>query len=1128
MISPSHFNAIGRRRLRDWFCRATLLVGVMLATRGFALDPNKDLDQYDCRSWTFQNGMPVTSVRAIAQTKDGYIWLGTLKGLVRFDGVGFTLVGVPPVSELRSTCVQALCPASSGGLWFGLEKSAYGYHAPDGGWRVGSDPQAGWDWDGLCILETTRKTLWVGGERAAYGSPDTLKLPRLFPGETNLIFVTSLLEDSRGRIWIGTTSRGLYCWQDGKITHIPDASLDSSIIRALAEDKQGRIWIGTYMGLFCYDGNSPPQLAAFPSCEINCLMVDHSGDLWVGTTGYGLFRGKKGVFISSLRKADGLTSDTVLALTEDREESVWVGTSDGLNQLTDVKFQTYGTMSGIPLQTALSVSVSPHGALWVATSQGAFHWETNQAVVYGTNIGLTSPYMKRILEASNGDVFVTSGYNEVKILHEGKVVAHHTFPDMPIAMIEDAKGVIVSVEGDLYRVSRERFEPFEFTGGRKPDLYWILNLSAGRDGTIWVASVNGICRIKDGGFKQWTVADGLADYNTRWVWEENDGTVWIGLATGIARLRNNQIQNIRKQDGLFSGNIWSIVPDDQGNLWVDTPIGICRLNKQNVEDFFDHKTAQVQCVAYDGPEAVKPADKNHQEASACRTPDGRIWFPNAKGVVMVDPAHIARNVIPPPVHIQRTRVNGVELPPTNRIIIPPGRSQLEFSYAALSYIAPQKARFRYRLEGFDSDWVDAGDRRMAYYTNLKPGRYRFQVIAANVDGVWNQTGDSISLELQPDFYQTVWFDILCGVLVLAALGGSYVWRVRHLMHKQRSLQKARDLLEAEVANRTRQLATANASLQREETQLKQRTQSLEKEIEERKRMEEENRRIHRELLEKSRQAGMAEIATNVLHNIGNVLNSVNISASLVVDNVKQSRAASLAKVAALMREHEHDLGTFITRDAKGRQLPVYLGQLAEQLLADQTGAIQELDLLVKNIGHIKDVVTMQQSYARVSGVREIINLCDLVEDSLRMNEAGLNRHQVEVVREYAEVPPINVDKHRVLQILVNLIRNAKHACEDSARADKQMIVRVANGEGRIKISVHDNGVGISPENLARIFNHGFTTRKDGHGFGLHSGALAAKEMGGTLIVHSDGPGKGACFTLELPAQAAPTPQVSLR
>jgi PAS domain S-box-containing protein len=283
-----------------------------------------------------------------------------------------------------------------------------------------------------------------------------------------------------------------------------------------------------------------------------------------------------------------------------------------------------------------------------------------------------------------------------------------------------------------------------------------------------------------------------------------------------------------------------------------------------------------------------------------------------------------------------------------------------------------------------------------------------------------------------------------------------------------------------------------------------------------KETEAELEQVHKQLLETSRQAGMTEIATNVLHNVGNVLNSVNVSASLVVESAKKSKAANLAKVAAMLREHEHDLGTYITSDTKGRQLPVYLGQLAEQFLTDQKTTVSELDLLVKNIEHIKEIVAMQQNYAKVSGIKEIINVRELVEDGLRMNEGSLNRHQVQIIREFENVPPMNVEKHKVLQVLVNLIRNAKHACQDSARADRRLTVRVADGAGRIKISVMDNGVGIPAENLNRIFSHGFTTKKNGHGFGLHSGALAAKEMGGSLTVHSDGPGKGANFTLELP------------
>ncbi|MCI0536898.1 MAG: PAS domain-containing protein [Verrucomicrobiales bacterium] len=295
-----------------------------------------------------------------------------------------------------------------------------------------------------------------------------------------------------------------------------------------------------------------------------------------------------------------------------------------------------------------------------------------------------------------------------------------------------------------------------------------------------------------------------------------------------------------------------------------------------------------------------------------------------------------------------------------------------------------------------------------------------------------------------------------------------------------------------------------------------RTAGVASDITERKEAEASMEAMHKQLLETSRQAGMAEVATGVLHNVGNVLNSVNVSATLVADNMKKSKVANLSKAMALLGEHAADLANFLTNDPKGKQLPGYLRQLAEHLLKDQRDAIAELESLRKNIEHIKDIVAMQQSYAKVSGLTEIVQVTDLVEDTLRLNAGALTRHGVEVVRQFDQVPPINVEKHKVLQILVNLVRNAKYACDDSGRPDKRLIVRVTNGQARLKISVIDNGIGITPENLTRIFNHGFTTRKDGHGFGLHSGALAAKEMGGSLNAQSEGPGQGAMFTLELP------------
>lgn len=280
--------------------------------------------------------------------------------------------------------------------------------------------------------------------------------------------------------------------------------------------------------------------------------------------------------------------------------------------------------------------------------------------------------------------------------------------------------------------------------------------------------------------------------------------------------------------------------------------------------------------------------------------------------------------------------------------------------------------------------------------------------------------------------------------------------------------------------------------------------------------EEREDRLQLQLREASRHAGMAEVATSVLHNVGNVLTSVNVSASLVTDNLRRSKAAGLGQVVSLLQEHQPDLGHFIGHDERGRQLPAYLDALAKHLLADQSSALLELDSLRKNIDHIKEIVSMQQSYAKLAGVTETVEVAQLVEESLRINAGGLARHAISLEREFAPVSPITVDKHKVLQIMVNLLRNAKHACQNSTAAARRITVRIAAGDAMVHIAVSDNGVGISPENLTRIFSHGFTTKQEGHGFGLHSGALAAREMGGALRASSQGPGLGATFTLELP------------
>ncbi|MEQ1861969.1 MAG: ATP-binding protein [Chthoniobacteraceae bacterium] len=303
-------------------------------------------------------------------------------------------------------------------------------------------------------------------------------------------------------------------------------------------------------------------------------------------------------------------------------------------------------------------------------------------------------------------------------------------------------------------------------------------------------------------------------------------------------------------------------------------------------------------------------------------------------------------------------------------------------------------------------------------------------------------------------------------------------------------------------------------------QIEKRDVALNHEIVERTRAEGEVQRVHRQLMDASRLAGMAEVATGVLHNVGNVLNSVNVSATLIAERLGCARVEKLVRAVQLLREQNGTLARFLAEDPKGRVLPAYLVEATEQLASDRASALAEIDLLVRNIEHIKDIVAMQQNYARVSGMIETLDARGLIEDAIRMNLGAFERHRVTLERDYAEVAQISADKHKVLQILVNLIRNAKYAIDEGGTGERKITTRLRMcDENIVAIEVIDTGIGIPAENLTRIFAHGFTTREEGHGFGLHSAALAAQQMGGSLRVASEGPGHGATFTLELPVVA---------
>ncbi|MES2568552.1 MAG: two-component regulator propeller domain-containing protein, partial [Verrucomicrobiota bacterium] len=932
----------------------------------------------------------------------------------------------------------------------------------------------------------------------------------------------SLCEDPSGEIWMGSGQKGLFRWRSGGVEQFGDEFLRKQNLFAVAADSKGFIWMGSADGLRCYNAEGRPEEIVPLKAVVRELLVDRHGALWIGTDGQGLIRYENGTY-STLRKIDGLGSDFVNALFEDAEGSLWVGTMDGLSQLTDVKFPIHSTSDGITNGSIRSVSASQKGGLWLATNLGATYFDGKTAKNYGSELGFSNQYIKRLFEARNGDLYLIDGDKNINVLSGDRLSQVYPSPEWPGALAEDSKSIVAAVGSELVRLQNNRFEPYGYSDGAKPVYYWINNLLVSRDDAIWVASNNGIFCLQQGVKKQWSTEQGLSGKRVQSLLEDEEGAIWAGLATGMARIKAGKLDNIGVENGLYDSRIHSIVPDAKGWFWIDSSRGIFRVQRRELNDFVEGRRPAIRCEPFTGLNAIKFTDRTDQEPSGCGTLDGRIWFPGPQGVIAVDPLQFPVNRIAPPVQISGIRANGSDLGRIDRAVVEPGEGELEFHFTALSVIAPQKLRFRYRLEGYDKDWVETDERRMAFYTNLKPGNYSFHVLAANADGVWNETGDRLGVQLLPHFYETTWFFVACGGAALGLLRGAYAWRVRLLKQKQFALQKNRDLLQSEVLHRTAELAEVNNSLQCEieehkytEAELIQRTRSLENEIEERKRMQSEVERVHRELIEVSRQAGMAEVATSVLHNVGNVLNSVNVSSSVIAEKVRKLRIGSVAKTAELLQKNSADLPGFFTRDPTAGKLPTFLGSLAEKLTEEQAALLKELHLLGENIEHIKDIVAMQQGYAKVSGVTEIISVAALVEDALRMNVDSLTRHQIVVTRVFSEVPTITLEKHKVLQVLVNLIRNAIQACTDSGRPDKQLVIRVLREDQGVQIHFSDNGIGISAENLTRIFAHGFTTRKDGHGFGLHSGALAAREMGGTLSVQSEGLGHGATFIIGLP------------
>ncbi len=797
--------------------RASIVAGAALAWLFSvhpvsALDPAREIHQYNCQTWTRQNGLPANGINAVTQTNDGYLWLGTQSGLVRFDGVRFTPIDLPEEARFPSQLVSSLASSRTGGLWFGLTDGGFGFRSAQGEFlrpdnTIWPNPHL----DVSSVWELSDGSLWAG---TSYG---LIRHTRENPGadifDNQLHNVRWVREDAQKRVWLMTVNEGLHFWQDGEIKAFPDDSLREHLYSAAVVDHQGQIWVGGIQGLRCYDASFQRKEIPPFTHDLRHLFVDRHGVLWIGTTTQGLACYKNGVF-SFLKQDEGLANNFVTSIYEDREGSLWVGTREGLSQISDVKFPIYSDAQGVLGGLCHGVNTAADGGLWISTSKGLTHFDGSKATNYTeASGGLSNNYTKRAFEASNGDVYLINGRQGIDILSGGSVVAKLKSDSWPTAFEEDSQGVIVSVAGFLQRVSRDGFSPYEIPGQPPLQLSWIRDLLTSQDGALWIASAEGIHRIKDGTVTKWTTEDGFLNHDAYSLCEDNEGVIWAGLRTGIGRIKDDRVRFISRSNGLLDDTIYAIVPDNLGYFWLNSSQGIFRVSQKQLNEFADGKLGRVSSEAFNGQNMVKTIDSAEVEFMGCKTADGKIWFPTPLGAVAIDPANIPVNPIAPSVHIESVRANSRELAIREGQEVSPGLGELEFHFTAPSFVAPQKTRFRYQLEGYDHDWVETENRRQAFYTNLKPGSYTFRVTAANADGAWNSDGTSLGIVLLPHFYQATWFYILGAFVVLSGLGGAYRWRISLLQRREQELQENRILLENEVRHRTAELERANHELE---------------------------------------------------------------------------------------------------------------------------------------------------------------------------------------------------------------------------------------------------------------------------------------------------------------------------
>ncbi len=803
----------------NWPCVIAATLGscfacvLLLAGTVRALDPNKRLTQYMHTSWRTQDGSAPAGIEAIAQTSDGYLWFSSdSQGMYRFDGVRF----LPRTLSSNGKTINKIVNVygdHAGGLWALGEREVVRLK--------GGAVTSHFDLDGLQqfqqISEDADGSLWVVRGRAAGSDAPLCRITeravKCF-GKSDGVPISpidSLLADGKGGFWLGGQT-ALVHWHDGASETYRIEALKSNAgqngIASLAHGPDGSLWVGIQaegpgLGLAQLRDSAvkPFVTPTFDGSKfvVSATISDRDGNLWVGTAGKGIFliHGKD---VDHYQQTDGLSSDSVLDLFEDREGIVWAVTSNGIDSFRDPSITTFSAREGLRTDAAAGVLASKDGTIWVANAGSLDQIKDGKVSSIRTGSGLPGHQVTSLLEDRAGNMWV--GVDDgLYLFKNGRFrrlpEPNHQPLGMVVGMTEDNDGDIwaecLGNPRKLVRIRdfqvREEFPASQIPPGH--------SLASDPHGGIWIATKKGdIALFRNGVLETKFPLNPGGDPSNRQIMSTADGSILAGSNNGLVEWRQGKVHRMTTKNGLPCNSVISFIEDKEDSLWLHTGCGVVEVPDSELERWRANPEAVVQTRVYDVLDGARPAGGPSFDAAAYSS-DGRVWFATGFVVEMVDPSKLSQKALPAQAYIESLVADRRELEATPNLKVPPNPRDLQIDYTSPTFSIPQKVKFRYRLDGYDRGWHEAGTRRQAFYTDLPPGKYSFRVIASNSDGVWNEQGDTLEFSIAPAYYQTNWFRALCAIMFFVLLWAAYQLRVRQL---RREFNTA---IEARVSERTR-------------------------------------------------------------------------------------------------------------------------------------------------------------------------------------------------------------------------------------------------------------------------------------------------------------------------------------